>query len=387
MTARAAPTVAFLLTSSGSGGAEKQVHDLALAMRARGWTVIAISMLPVEFAFDGLADAGVAIHSLDMRAGRPDPRALWRLRRLLRAHGALVLHAHMVHANLLARLSRLMVRTPVVISTIHSQRQGARWRDIAYRVTDRLSDLTTAVSQVAVDDVVRAGAVPRDRIIAVPNGVTFRSTPRDPIVRQRLRGSLAIGDDFAWLSAARLTEAKDFPTMVAAFQRVLARHERARLLIAGDGPLAQDVSRLAAEHASRGRITLLGHRTDVSELMQAADGFVMSSAWEGLPVALLEADAHQLPIVATDAGGTRETMVDGASGHVVPRHDPAALAGAMLDVMALTPSERDAMGEAGLQHARATFELEAVARRWDHIYRDLLRGRGVDLDASVHPTA
>lgn len=372
MTDPGSRSVAYLLTSSGSGGAEKQVHDLALAMKARGWEVLAISMLPVEFAFDGLEAAGIRVFTLGMRAGVPDPRGLWRLRTILRHHRPAVLHAHMVHANLLARLSRLLVRTPVVISTIHSQYQGARWRYMAYRITDRLSDLTTAVSQVAADDAVQAGVAAAGRILTVPNGVVIQSAVRDLATRDRLREALGLGHDFTWLTASRLTEAKDFPNMVSAFQRVLAQREATRLLIAGSGPLQEELEGLRSEPASRGRITLLGQRPDVSELMQAADGFVMSSAWEGLPVALLEAGASQLPIVATNAGGTRDTVVEGVSGYVVPTRDPRALADAMLHVMALSPGERAAMGKAGLQHAAATFDLDRVAARWDAIYRDLL---------------
>ncbi len=377
MTTDARPTVAYLLTSSGSGGAEKQVHDLALAIQDRGWRVVAISMLPIDFAFDGLIGAGVTVHTLGMRAGVPDPRAIWRLQRLMLRYRPDVLHAHMVHANLLARLSRLLYRSAVVISTIHSQYQGARWRYLAYRLTDRLSDLTTAVSQVAVEDAVRAGVTSTDRIVAVPNGVTFRSAPRDPEVRERVRRDLSLDDDFVWLTASRLTEAKDFPTMVSAFQRVLRERPGARLIIAGSGPLQGDLERLAGEPASNDRITLLGHRSDVSDLMQGADGFVMSSAWEGLPVALLEADASQLPIVATDAGGTRDTIVDGVSGLVVPTHDPVALGDAMLSVMSRTPAEREAMGQAGMAHAASAYDIGAVAERWDGIYRDLMRRRGI----------
>jgi glycosyltransferase involved in cell wall biosynthesis len=106
--------------------------------------------------------------------------------------------------------------------------------------------------------------------------------------------------------------------------------------------------------------------------MRAADGFLMSSAWEGLPMALLEAGASGLPIVATDVGGTSDAILDGVSGRVVPAGDPAALAAAMEQVMSLSPDALAAMGQAGRDHVARTFELGAIADRWDAIYRGLL---------------
>ena len=106
--------------------------------------------------------------SLEMRRGVPDPRALAHLARFLRRWRPDVLHAHMVHANLLARLSRLVAPTPVVISTIHNENEGGQWRYVAYRLTDRLSDVTTTVSRVALAEATRRGAAPAGSIVLVP---------------------------------------------------------------------------------------------------------------------------------------------------------------------------------------------------------------------------
>ena len=366
----------YLATSSGAGGAERQVHDLAVRMTRLGWDVSAISMLPLSVSFDGLLEAGVVTRSLGMRKGMPDPRGLYRLGRALREFRPDVLHAHMVHAILLARLSRLVWRTPVLISTMHNQYQGARWRLLAYRATDRLSDATTGVSAVAARDAVRGGAVASDRIIVVPNGIALeRHEPDDP-ARARLRSELGLGNDFVWLAAGRLTAAKDYPNLIDAFLRLRRMGDRSWLLIAGAGP---DEAAIRAHITGVGladRVSLLGIRSDIPDLMRASDAFVMSSAWEGLPMVLLEAAASSLPIVATDVGGNREAVLDGDTGFVVPPRDAHALAQGMRQLMELDVSQRLAMGEAGRAHAAATFDLDVVARRWQRIYLDLLDRRG-----------
>ena len=179
------------------GGAEREVCHLAQEFRRRGWDVAVISMLPLEPPVADLAAAGVRTFSLGMRQGIPDPRALVGVGRLLRRLNPDVLHAHMVHANLLARLSRLVVPTPIVISTIHNENEGSQWRYVAYRLTRRLSTVTTAVSQVALAEATRRGAAPAGSILMVPNGLSTRPTPPIcPPANERARCS-------AWTTASR----------------------------------------------------------------------------------------------------------------------------------------------------------------------------------------
>ena len=330
-----------------------------------------ISMLPLDSLMTSLAEDGVRVATLGMARGIPDPRAVARLARLLRQWRPDVLHGHMVHANLLARLSRLLVRTPVLVSTIHNQDEGAQWRYVAYRLTDRLTDATTTVSLVAVDESVRRGAVRRDRIRLIPNGIVIGDHHPDAVVRDRVRAELGLSDRFIWLAVGRLTDAKAYPDMIDAFGRVFAADPRTHLLIAGEGPLQQDLQAAIDAAGLAAQIHLLGQRSDVPALMQAADGFVMSSAWEGLPMVLLEASASALPIVATDVGGSRDAIIEGKSGHITPPGDPAALADAMLAVMAMPADAQLAMGEAAREHVVA-FEMESVVDAWQDLYQRLL---------------
>jgi glycosyltransferase involved in cell wall biosynthesis len=366
------PRITYLATSSWTGGAERQVHDLAVRMQQDGWDVNVISMLPLGPTFADLPGLGIPTESLGMRRGFGDPRALVRLAVLLRDARTDVLHAHMVHANLLARLSRLVRRTPVVISTMHNQYQGARWRMVAYRLTDRLGDATTSVSEVARLDAIRLGAVAEDRIVTVPNGIELARFSRDDVARARLRHELALGDGFVWLAVGRLASAKDYPNLIEAFARLREAHDPGRLLILGAGPDEAIVRGRIEQAGLAGRVRLLGERPDVPDLMSAADAFVMSSAWEGLPLVLLEASASSLPIVTTDVGGNREAVHDGVTGFVVPPRDAEALAIAMRRLLDLDEGEREAMGRAARALMISTFDMDVVSARWQSMYRSLL---------------
>jgi glycosyltransferase involved in cell wall biosynthesis len=319
-----------------------------------------VSLLPIEAFADDLARAGVPAYSLDMRAGRPHPAGLVRLARLLHTLRPHVLHAHLFHANVLARVARLICPVPVMIATIHSLAESSRAgagtgaRDRIYHLTGCLGDATVCVCRTAAE---RHGAT---RVI--PNGVDTALFRPDAARRASTRQALGLGAEFVWLAAGRLMWKKDYPTLLEAF----SQQAGAALLVAGEGPLEDELRALG------GGARFLGARGDVPALMNAADGVVLSSVVEGLPMVLLEAASSGVPVVATDVGGVREAVLDGATGYVVPARQPEALARAMRALAALDTEARAAMGRAAREHAVAHFDLHAVAGQWEALYRELI---------------
>jgi glycosyltransferase involved in cell wall biosynthesis len=372
--------VTFLVTSlTVGGGAEQQVRSLAEGMKRRGHTIRVVSMLrvarPALPFVQALQAAGIAVDELGLARGRPDPRGVVRLARLLRRHRPDVVHAHMVHANLLARVTRIVAPTPVLVSTMHNQNEGGRWRYVAYRLTHRLSTVTTAVSADAAAEVVARGGAPKDGVLAVPNGLPTASFGADAGVRASVRSDLEVGDSFVWLAAGRLVEAKAYPDLLDAVADLVQDGLDIRVLVAGTGPREKDLMQRAAELRLGAHVDFLGFRSDLRQLMQAADAFVLSSRWEGLPMVLLEAAASGLPIVATDVAGSREAVDHGVTGFRVPIGEPPALAAAMRSLMDLSPAQLRAMSDAARRHAATTFDLERVLDRWEEIYRDALGER------------
>ncbi len=133
------------------------------------------------------------------------------------------------------------------------------------------------------------------------------------------------------------------------------------------------------------RLSLLGYRGDVADLMRAADGYVLSSAWEGLPMVLLEAAASELPIVATRVGGNEDAVTDGLNGLLVESGKPAALADAMRAVMAKDDEARHAMGRAGRELVRQGFDLESTIDTWVALYTELLDRKRTRRGAAGQP--
>jgi glycosyltransferase involved in cell wall biosynthesis len=372
--------VLLLSTSMGMGGADKVLLSAAQEMRLRGHEILIVSLTPLGPMGLEARSLGIPTESLEMRRGFPDPRGLLRLGRLVRRWRPDVLHSHMVHANLLARVLRLFVPLPVLVSTIHNIYEGGPLWMAAYRLTNGLADQMTIVSQAAADRFTRESIVPKELLRVVPNGVDmgrFRKVAEG--ARDSLRRSLALDRGFMWLAIGRFQPAKDYPNLMRAFVKVRNHYPQAVLLVAGRGPLQGEIETLAEELGLAGAVRFLGVREDVPELMSAADGYVMSSAWEGMPIVLLEAAAAGLPVVATSVAGNREVVQDEESGFLVPPHEPDALGTAMIRLMGLSESQRRALGERGRELVRSQFSLGRLVDRWEELYREVLARKGVEL--------
>jgi len=152
---------------------------------------------------------------------------------------------------------------------------------------------------------------------------------------------------------------------------VHAQAPNARLLIAGQATVAQlsAMQALTAELGLQESVRWLGLRRDLPALLDAADAFVLASAWEGMPLAAAEAMAMQKPLVATSAGGTRELVAE--CGTIVPPQNPQALADAMLAAMHSTADARSALGRAARQRILESFSIDARVPEWETLYLSL----------------
>ncbi|MBY6276602.1 glycosyltransferase [Symbiobacterium thermophilum] len=382
--------IALLTTGLSVGGAETQVVNLALGLKKNGWNVHVVSMLRPESFLSVLGEAGVSVATLHMHPGVPNPIAVLRLAHIIRSWRPTVLHGHMVHANLLARVTRPLAGVPVVVCTAHSINEGARWRELAYRWTDFLCDITTNVTQAAVDRYVEIGATPEGRIIRMPNGIYTRQYERDERVRKRVRNSLGLDRHYVWLAVGRLEEPKDYPNLLRAFRHVRESRPDSRLLVVGSGSQGELLQALANQLGVADSVTFLGQRHDVAELMSAAESLVLSSKVEGLPLVLLEAAAASLPIVTTNVGGTSEVVIHGETGFLVAAENHMQLAKAMLTMMSLDGETRRRMGIRGRAYVKANYDMDLIVSRWEQLYYDVyqrkLKGRlSVRVDSEKEP--
>lgn len=392
--------IVYILTSLGMGGAERLVLALGRSMAARGHTVALLVLrprLPEEWP------TNLDVIHLDMRKTPLSIlAAILRGRRFLRKFRPDIVHSHGFHGNIVARIFRLLGAGPAPISTIHNVYEGGRLRMIAYRLTDPLSRLTTAVSAAVRERFVRLKAVPARKCVVLANGIDIAEFAPGPVRRERLRIEMNLHGEFIWLAAGRLVPAKDYPNLLRAFAILRSTinsgcpgfeaptdgssfvgwrsvcsdlgsnlGSECQLWIAGEGSSIETarLRNLIAELSLEDSVRCLGLRRNLPALLDAADGFVLSSAWEGMPLALAEAMAMKKPVVATDAGGTRELVGD--CGTLVPARDPQLLAEAMIRIHRSLPEARKALGRAARDRVEQHFSIDAKAGEWETLYRSL----------------
>ncbi len=374
-TARLAHTapwrVVLVVNSLARGGAETQLVRLAGRLVAVGHSVCVVPLLPDDELGAELRAMGVTVHPLcntESPRGLPTVTALVRVLRQQRPD---LVVSFLYQSNVVTRVAASVARVPVVVSSIRNEYFGGRRRELAMRATDRLASVTTTNSALAADRLVRRRVVARDRLVVVPNAL-----PPEAFVRRErgpVREALGVApDDFVWLGVGRLVPQKAWPDLLQAFALTGPRGGGSRLVIAGGGPEESRLRALAERLQVASYVHLLGPRDDVPDLLAAADGLVLSSAYEGLPNVVLEAMAAGLPVVATRVGGVPE-LVDDSTGLIVPPADPTALAAAMRQLAGARASSRAEMGRRAREVAWSRFHEDVVLTRWLDLFEGLVQ--------------
>ena len=367
--------VLWLIKGLGPGGAERLLVSSARVRNATDFDIEVGYVLPEksELASD-LENLGIPVHCF--RGGRDfDPRWAVRLRRLLQERRYDVVH---VHAPYVAALARIVVRSlpkgrrPRLVYTEHlpwfGYRPATRFMNA---LTYRLDDVQLAVSKAVVDSVPRRLA---RRLRVMHQGIDVEAERSALAGRDEARAEMAVKPDTLLIgTVANYREQKDYPNLFAAARRVVAEIPFARFIAIGQGPQEAEINALYAAEVFGDRFRLLGRRDDVAHVLAACDVFVLASKNEGLPIALVEALALGLPVVATAVGGTPEVVSDGLEGLLVPPSSPDQLASA-IERLATDPDLRARMSSAAAERSKH-FDIARAVGETESMYRGIVAGR------------
>lgn len=354
--------ILYVITGLSLGGAEKVVVGLADKMVQLGHQVkIAyltgeVKVRPqtpeIEVIYLGLESWGSFISAC---------RRYWDV---IRNYEPDIVHAHMVHANIFTRLNRLVCHVPKLICSAHSSNEGGRIRMLAYKYTNFLSNYNTNVSQSAVDAFVDSGCFIRENIHAVYNGIDLN---RFKMSIDKHAYTSFSPSEVNFLSVGRLADAKDYPNLIRAIYLVKKQtNKNVRFYIVGEGTVRLEIEGMIQQLDLFGQVTLLGARSDIPELLNQADFFILSSKYEGLSTVLIEAMACQCFVITTDCGGSAEIIGD--TGILVETENSEKLAEAIIKALELPEEYVYENNQRARKRAEEKFSLEKSIQVWLDIY-------------------
>jgi glycosyltransferase involved in cell wall biosynthesis len=344
---------------------------MAAAQLQQGHAVRIVCLWHTGDLAERARQAGVAVSCCDKGPGI-DWRSILRLRAELRAARADVLHTHNAMAHYYAVAASLGLGIRSVISTRHGAgaKSAADRVEKLYKLAMRATDFGVAVSRAGRQRYVDTAVIPEAKARAIPNGIELGGFVARSDERARaLRIELGLPPDaLTFGTVGRLNEVKRQVDLLRATRARLDAGDLICLILVGDGPMRAELEQERERLGLADHVRLLGVRTDVPALLSAMDVFVLCSRSEGYSLALVEAAAAALPIIATDVGGNAEIVADGVNGLIVPPADAAALQGAMARLQADTPW-RQRFGAASRAWALREGTLQAMCDAYDVLYR------------------
>jgi glycosyltransferase involved in cell wall biosynthesis len=322
---------------------------------------------------------GIDVVAFDRRPGL-DLAVSWRMAKAIRARRLQVIHAHQYAPFFYGALAAWSCwPRPPVIFTEHGRHYpdvvSPRRRLLNRLIFDRLADRVNGVCAFSARSLAEHDGFRAERIDVIENGIDAALYRRsaDPAGLKAILGLNPLRRYVA--NVARLHPVKDQATLVRAFQIVARSNDTVDLLLVGDGPLRHDLEQLVDEMGLTGRVEFMGIRSDVPDLLNAIDVFVLSSVSEAASLTLLEAMASGRPVVATEVGGNPELVRAGLDGLLTPRGDPAAMAAAIAALLD-HPDKAAELGRSAAQRVERQFSLDRTIERYWALYRELSAGGG-----------
>jgi glycosyltransferase involved in cell wall biosynthesis len=364
----------FIITGLDYGGAEKMLLTNCTYLSAQGYTIKVVTLIKPQALVKDFNDLGIEVDVLNIKGYKDLFGALIKYKKIIKQFRPDLIHAHMVHANLFSRIAAIFFgkKAPLVNTTHDPNFKKNRYRNFLYRITNWRVDYITAISYESYKNYCEYTKVDPEKICYMDNLVDTGHFKRNSLERTQLRKDLKIDNQFVWTAIGSFYEQKDYPNLLNAFSILLKDYPDTVLLILGRGPLENEIVNIIKKLELEKKVQLLGVRDNVAGILNASDAFVMSSAWEGQSIALLEAAASGLPIVATDVGGN-STVVKEKNGFLVKPGNHYELYKGMSKIMKMDYNRLNEMGNQSRLVVVENYSVNRMVKKIVNLYSTLLK--------------
>ncbi len=373
-TARDPLRIMHVVDSLERGGLERVVTDLAIAQHRGGHAVTVFSINDSDGLLSELEDAGIRV--VMGSKCKPFDLAVLRKLRTATADGRIdIVHSHNFVPNYYSAAAQFAARRKAaLLTTCHDMgtRLSNRKLRLFYRVSLARTQLVAMVSRQVFDHYTGTGMVGRAHARIVMNGIPVERFNASATQRAEARRVLGVPDAAIVIGCVgRLVPVKNHRLLLEVMPALVAAHPELQVVLIGKGELEQALRAQVSALGLGEHVRFAGERADVAQLLPALDIFAMPSLSEGLSIALLEACASGLAIVATDVGGNGEIVTDGSTGLLVPSDDAQALRIALGELVA-NPAHRASLGAVARDWVGRHASMAAFSASYDRLYREAL---------------
>lgn len=371
--------ILMLIDEAKMGGGQQHLLWLAQKLDKSKFEVEA-ACEPQGYLVDELKKISIKVYPINI-SNRPSISSLMATKKLLEKVSPAILHTHGGTAGFYGRLASIFNFKGVVIHTyhgIHYLNSGWTLLKIIYRLVDKFllgfTDCTICVAQNDFELGLKAGVVKNNKAVVIHNGIDvekFSNFNKDTDYKIRIKpekDSIIIG------SVGRFHFQKGYKYLILAAVTVLKSFPKVKFVLIGDGELRFDLETLAKKNNVYNSFTFLGNQTNVIELLLQIDIFVLPSLWEGLPLALLEAMAAKIPVVATNVNGIIEIIDSEKEGILVPPKNSSALSSALIRLLNDIELQKKLAANA-YKKVLSEFSLDKTVQKTELVYKNFLNNK------------
>jgi len=361
----------YIIDTLAVGGAEKLLLSTLKKLNKEKYDITVCTMMKENDLIEDFRKLGVKVVCLNMYNKR-DIRGFFKLYRYFKSHKIEIVHTHLVEANIFGRYAALLAGVPIIISTEHSvddwkanpQSIKSKLRLFFDKIAANHSNGIIAVSDKIKKHIINYEKINPAKITVIKNGIEIEKFDNS-FNNSKKGNTIVLG------SVGRLCKAKGYEYLLKAFIKVKEKISNTKLLIAGDGPLREQLEKLARNLHISTDVTFMGVLNNIPAFLNEIDIFVLSSVREGLPLSLLEAMAAEKPIIATAVGGIPEVIDNGSDGIIVTATNVDELKDAIISLLQ-DEDKRRAIGKNARNKVINYFSIESMVNELESFYDGLI---------------
>jgi glycosyltransferase involved in cell wall biosynthesis len=355
--------VMFMIWALEVGGAERLLVKLAEYISRGDYDVSVVCISREGVWASDLKQTDVKVICTHKKTGF-DPSILFKLIEIIKSEKPDIVNTYLWTADLWGRLAAILAGVKYIVVTEQNVDVWKRWyHKLLDRILFKWTDYAICVSDEVVNFYHNDFNLPLNKLVMIPNAIDISLFDKE-IDRTKERKKLGVAlDDFVFVCAARLHPQKAHHILINAVSYMVKSGNKGfKVLLVGEGDLRQQFEEMVHSLKLESYIHFLGLRQDIPDILLVSDSFVLSSDYEGLSLAILEAMAARLPVVATTVGGNSQIIKEGKTGLLVPPQDSTSLAQAMSSLL-IDKSLAQSMGTTGRSVVEQTYHISSVTKQ------------------------